>query len=265
MTKSAYLALEQLFNPSGKSNSGALKFNATVFLHLYELDLDLLPFLGVRYLITDLQLHDPLATLRAQQSSDDAPPIFLYELANPNLGNWSPTKTVLARSFSEAMALLRSREFDLLHDCRRVRSRRWSPGARAKRELSIRARRLPCHCRCGRTGGTRTARAIFDLLADVGRCYAGRCTSSRQRFPDAADVRPTCRRQVRIRLRFVRRRRLPLARRRRAQIAWRELKGGRGAKLPSYMYEFGIVSSSGLPDASLVRTPDRDAVRRPSK
>ena len=113
VTKSVYLALDQLFNPSGKSNSGALKFNATVFLHLYELDLDLLPFLGVRYLITDLQLHDPLATLRAQQSSDDAPPMFLYELANPNLGNWSPTKTVVARSFSEAMALLRSRKFDL--------------------------------------------------------------------------------------------------------------------------------------------------------
>jgi hypothetical protein len=112
VTKSAYLALEQLFNRSGKSNAGALRFNATVFLHLYELDLDLLPFLGVRYLITDLQLHDPPATLRAQQSSDDAPPIFLYELANPNLGNWSPTKTVLARSFSEAMALLRRREFD---------------------------------------------------------------------------------------------------------------------------------------------------------
>ena len=112
VTKSAYLAIEQLFNPSGKSNSGALRFNATVFLHLYELDLALLPFLGVRYLITDLQLHDPLATLRAQQSSDDAPPIFLYELANPNLGNWSPTRTVLARSFSEAMTLLRSREFD---------------------------------------------------------------------------------------------------------------------------------------------------------
>jgi hypothetical protein len=113
VTKSVYLALEQLFNPGGKSNSGALRFNATVFLHLYELDLDLLPFLGVRYLITDLQLHDPLATLRTQQSSDDAPPIFLYELANANLGNWSPTRTVLARSFSEAMALLRSREFDL--------------------------------------------------------------------------------------------------------------------------------------------------------
>ena len=113
VTKSVYLALDQLFNPSGKSNSGALKFNATVFLHLYELDLDLLPFLGVRYLITDLQLHDPLATLRAQQSSDDAPPMFLYELANPNLGNWSPTRTVVAPSFSEAMALLRSRKFDL--------------------------------------------------------------------------------------------------------------------------------------------------------
>ena len=46
VTKSVYLALEMLFNPSGKSNSGALRFNATVFLHLYELDLDLLPFFG---------------------------------------------------------------------------------------------------------------------------------------------------------------------------------------------------------------------------
>jgi hypothetical protein len=113
VTKSAYLALDLLFNPTGKSNSGALKFNATVFLHLYELDLDLLPSLGVRYLITDVALHGPKTTLRAEQSSDEAPPIFLYEIANPNLGNWSPTKTVAARSFGEAMALLRSRDFDL--------------------------------------------------------------------------------------------------------------------------------------------------------
>ena len=84
------------FQSEQKIHFGRAQFNTTVFLHLYELDLDLLPFLGVRYLITDLQLHDPLATLRAQQSSDDAPPMFLYELANPNLGNWSPTRTVVA-------------------------------------------------------------------------------------------------------------------------------------------------------------------------
>jgi hypothetical protein len=112
VTKSAYLALERLFNPNGKSNSGALRFNAAVFLHLYALDIDLLPFLGVRYLITDLQLKDPRATLRAEQSSDSAPPIFLYELADPNLGNWSPTKTVVAQTFDEAMTLARGREFD---------------------------------------------------------------------------------------------------------------------------------------------------------
>ena len=52
--KTAYFALEMLFNPSGKSNAGAHDVNAAVFLHLYELDLDLLPFLGVRYLITDI-------------------------------------------------------------------------------------------------------------------------------------------------------------------------------------------------------------------
>ena len=102
-----------LFNPCGKLNSGARPFNAGVFLRLYELNLDLLPFLGVRYLITDITLHDPRATLRAEQSSHDAPPIFLYEIANPNLGDWSPTETVVARSFGEAMSLMRSREFDL--------------------------------------------------------------------------------------------------------------------------------------------------------
>ena len=67
----------------------------------------------MRYLTTDVDLRDPHTTLRATQSSDDAPPIYLYEIANPNLGNWSPTKTVLARSFSEAMALVRGRKFDL--------------------------------------------------------------------------------------------------------------------------------------------------------
>jgi hypothetical protein len=113
VTKSAYLALDMLFNPGGQLNSGARPFNAGVFLRLYDLNLDLLPFLGVRYLITDITLHDPRATLRAEQSSHDAPPIFLYEIANPNLGDWSPIKTVVARSFGEAMSLVRSREFDL--------------------------------------------------------------------------------------------------------------------------------------------------------
>jgi hypothetical protein len=72
-----------LFNPCGKLNSGARPFNAGVFLRLYELNLDLLPFLGVRYLITDVTLHDTRATLRAEQSYHDAPPILLYEIANP--------------------------------------------------------------------------------------------------------------------------------------------------------------------------------------
>ena len=113
VTKTAYLGLDMLVNPNGQDNSGALTFNAAVFLRLYELDLGLLPVLGVRYLITDVVLHDPRAALRAEQSSDRAPPIFLYEISHPNLGNWSPTKTVVAHSFAEAMALLRRREHDL--------------------------------------------------------------------------------------------------------------------------------------------------------
>jgi hypothetical protein len=195
VTKSAYLALDMLFNPGGKLNSGTRTFNAGVFLHLYELDLDLLPFLGVRYLITDVALRDPRATLRTEQSSDDAPPIFLYEIANPNLGDWSPTKTVIARSFGEAISLLRSRELDLSRTAV-VFDRIEGPLVPAHCDVSIRAWWLPHHRGGGRDGAARAARAIFDLLAgDELGCYGAEDGSpTRQRLPDAAEVQRAGRR-----------------------------------------------------------------------
>jgi len=113
ITRFASLGMSMLFDPNGKPTSGRLRFLDYVFLQLHGLNLDLLPLLGLRYLITDIQLHDARATLRAEQSSADAPTIFLYEIADPNLGNWSPTRTVIARDFSEAMALLRGGKLDL--------------------------------------------------------------------------------------------------------------------------------------------------------
>jgi len=111
-TKAAYLALEMLFNPTGESNAGVMGFTATIFLRLYGLELDLLRLLGVRYLITDMQLHDRDVVLRATQSAHGAPSMYLYEIFGANLGHWSPTQAVVARTFGEAMTLLRTRALD---------------------------------------------------------------------------------------------------------------------------------------------------------
>ena len=54
-----------------------------------------------------------LRSKRAEQPAEGAPTIYLYEIADPNLGTWSPTNSVVAHSFNEAIALLRSRKLDL--------------------------------------------------------------------------------------------------------------------------------------------------------
>jgi hypothetical protein len=69
ITRFASLGMSMLFDPNGKPTSGRLRFLDYVFLQLHGLNLDLLPLLGLRYLITDIQLHDARATLRAEQSS----------------------------------------------------------------------------------------------------------------------------------------------------------------------------------------------------
>lgn len=113
VTKQVQLAVDMLFSPIPEPRVESFRSNGSVFLRLYHLKLDLLPVLGVRYVITDIELHDPRATLRAEQPADGAPTMYLYELAGANLGTWSPTKSVVARNFDDAIALLRSRKFDL--------------------------------------------------------------------------------------------------------------------------------------------------------
>jgi hypothetical protein len=84
------------------------------FLRVYRLDPKLLPFLGVRFLITDLHLEDSNMLLRAQESgTGGAPAIFLYETVGANLGTWSPTSSVRAETFAEVGGLLKARSADL--------------------------------------------------------------------------------------------------------------------------------------------------------
>lgn len=96
VSKPVYSFITSLFSEAGDS------VNPT-FLHIYKLDFNWLAALGVRFLITDLKINDNRTTLRAEQDSPKAGPIYLYELANANIATYSPTQTIRVSTFQEAV------------------------------------------------------------------------------------------------------------------------------------------------------------------
>ena len=54
--------------------------------------------LGVKIIVTDQILSDQRAKLIFKQSNIDDNTIYIYELENPNLGNYSPTKLIFLDS-----------------------------------------------------------------------------------------------------------------------------------------------------------------------
>src|SRR4029450_6818101 len=56
----------------------------------------LLRALGVRYVLTDADALDKPAILRGSVSAPDVTTVRLFELINPNLGTYSPTRFVKA-------------------------------------------------------------------------------------------------------------------------------------------------------------------------
>jgi hypothetical protein len=78
-----------------------------LLLRVYVPDIDLLRALGVRFVISDMGVTGAGVTTVADERRPGAGPIFLHEIADPNLGTWSPTRPVVARTFDEALALLR--------------------------------------------------------------------------------------------------------------------------------------------------------------
>lgn len=69
-------------------------------------DLRYLRSIGVRFIISDFTISDTMATL---VKSIDTPKgsLYLYELAQPNLGQYSPVRAVTANTFNDAIAALR--------------------------------------------------------------------------------------------------------------------------------------------------------------
>jgi hypothetical protein len=87
-----------------------------LFIAITHPNQTMLALWGVRFAIADQPL--PFGSLRVEMpvSLSDPPlynsPIRLYELAKPNLGNYSPTEIISAKSASEMLARMGRSDFD---------------------------------------------------------------------------------------------------------------------------------------------------------
>jgi hypothetical protein len=77
------------------------------FLRVYRLDIPLLQALGVRYLITDIEVSRPEAALVMTETAASGETVRLYEFPRPNLATYSPTTVIESREFRQTMELLR--------------------------------------------------------------------------------------------------------------------------------------------------------------
>jgi hypothetical protein len=66
------------------------------YLRAFTIDSAILSALGVRYVLTDADALDKPAILRGSVSAPDVTTVRLFELINPNLGTYSPTRFVKA-------------------------------------------------------------------------------------------------------------------------------------------------------------------------
>ena len=77
-------------------------------------NIPLLQSMGVRFVVSDEILAAPAAE-RASVSISDVLPIRLYELADPNRGDYSPTSVVTVESAAGALAAMARPDFDFRH------------------------------------------------------------------------------------------------------------------------------------------------------
>jgi hypothetical protein len=68
--------------------------------------------LGTRFVLSDRRLKDAALMLRHEQRNADGITIYAYELAHPNLGDYSPTKGVVAADAPAMVAVMKDDAFD---------------------------------------------------------------------------------------------------------------------------------------------------------
>jgi hypothetical protein len=108
VTYQAFFLMSHFLAPAGQIISGQfflpdvsedVAILSPQFLRVYDVDIDLLRSLGVRYLITDNSINDARAELVMAEHNNNAVPVYLYEFAGPNLGTYSPLRLVGANTF----------------------------------------------------------------------------------------------------------------------------------------------------------------------
>jgi hypothetical protein len=77
------------------------------YLRVFTIDSAVLRAVGVRYVLTDAEALDKPAILRGSVSAPGAPTVRLFELINPNLGTYSPTRFVKATTADEIAQRIR--------------------------------------------------------------------------------------------------------------------------------------------------------------
>jgi len=75
-------------------------------------DPKLMASLGTRFLLTDRALSDPALTFIGRQTNEDGVSLYLYSLPNPNLGTYSPTRTIVSTDAAETLRLMRTGEVE---------------------------------------------------------------------------------------------------------------------------------------------------------
>jgi hypothetical protein len=77
-----------------------------VATHLYKFAPEILAMLGVRYIVSDGKLDHPSVTEVLTETSPAETTLRLYEIRNANLGNWSPTRVIIADGYDSAVSSL---------------------------------------------------------------------------------------------------------------------------------------------------------------
>ena len=84
--------------------------------HIYKFHPNILALLGVRYVVSDGTVSSPSVTDILQQRRA-AGTLRLYEIENVNLGNFSPTEVVVASSYDDAVARLKTYKVETRSFC----------------------------------------------------------------------------------------------------------------------------------------------------
>ena len=70
----------------------------------------------VRFVISDKRIDDPTVRLRMTESKEGVHPVRLYELDDPNIGQYSPTAQIVRNSAAKIFEVLQSEIFDPRRD-----------------------------------------------------------------------------------------------------------------------------------------------------